>query len=198
MPRAISLEREREYQELSAFVDFYYTNVKGVDAANSVHPTNVLKQIVQQFGKSKALEGLRQATNDTLEELTDRPSAVISTLDSSLRSLNIVTISELRRRYASSYKRIVKRGVIRTETEYHLINGTWLISPVQSRTPSARNFRGSWQHMNAVPNPSFKRTGELASVSLTLSPNDGGVQWVCQDHRRSIDTALPSSSRPCR
>jgi hypothetical protein len=123
MPRAISLEREREYQELSAFVDFYYTNVKGMDAANSAHPTNVLKQIVQQFGKSKALEGLRQATNDTLEELTDRPSAVISTLDSSLRSLNIVTISELRRRYASSYKRIVKRGVIRTETEYHLING---------------------------------------------------------------------------
>ena len=123
MPRAMSPERAREYQELSAFIDFYCTTVKGIDPANPVHATNVLNGIVQQFGKSKALEGLRQATNDTLEELRNRPADVIATIDSSLHSLGVVTISELRRRYASSYKRIVKRGAIRSETEYHLIGG---------------------------------------------------------------------------
>ena len=123
MPRAMSAEREREYEELRAFVDFYCTSVKGLGPASPIHPTNVLKEIVLQYGKSKALEGLRQATNDILEEMSDRPMNAVAAVDSSLQSLGIVTISELRRRYASSYKRVVKRGFIRTQTEYYLVNG---------------------------------------------------------------------------
>lgn len=119
----MSPEREREYKELHAFLDFYSTNIMGIDPANPIHPTNVGKQVNQQFGKSKALEGLRQAINDTMEELSDKPSDFIACLDTALRAANILTASEIRRRYASSYKRIVKRGIIRTETEYYLING---------------------------------------------------------------------------
>jgi hypothetical protein len=123
MPRVMSPQREQEFKELSAFTEFYWTQVKGIDPASPIHPTNALQQIVEQFGRSKALEGLRQATNDALEELSGRPAEVIEAFDASLRSLGIVTLSELRRRHSSSYKRIVKRGVIRTETEYHLVNG---------------------------------------------------------------------------
>jgi len=123
MAKAMSPEREREFQELSAFIEFYCITVKGIDPTDPVNPTNVLQEIVQKFGRSKALEGLRQATNDILEELSRRPAPVIEAFDSSLRSVGIVTISELRRRYASSYKRIVKRGFIKTETEYYLLNG---------------------------------------------------------------------------
>jgi hypothetical protein len=32
-------------------------------------------------------------------------------------------LSELRRRYSSSFKRIVKRGRIQDDTEYYLLNG---------------------------------------------------------------------------
>ena len=119
----MSPEREREYAELHAFLDFYSTNVKSIDPANPIHPTNVGKEIVQQFGKSKALEGLRQAINDTVEELSGKSAEFISRLDANLRAAGILTVSEVRRRYASSYKRIVKRGIIRTETEYYLVNG---------------------------------------------------------------------------
>ena len=122
MSRPMSPDREREFRELSAFIDFYSSNVQKIDPANSIHPTNVLKQIADEFGRSKALEGLRQATNDVIEELSGKPTDVVS-IDSSLQSLGLVTVSELRRRYGASYKRIVKRGAIRTETEYHLING---------------------------------------------------------------------------
>lgn len=79
--------------------------------------------IIRQYGKSKALHGLRQATNDIIEELSDRPIAGIAVLDEALRAHGILTASEVRRRYASSYKGIVKRGSVRDDTEYYLLNG---------------------------------------------------------------------------
>jgi len=42
-------------------------------------------------------------------------------LDEQLRNRRIVTLSELRRRYSKKYAAIVKRGHIKTDTEYHLI-----------------------------------------------------------------------------
>ncbi len=32
-------------------------------------------------------------------------------------------MSEIARRYSSSYKRIIKRGHVRNETEYYVVNG---------------------------------------------------------------------------
>lgn len=123
MPRRISPEREREYAELNAYLDWYSTNVSGIDPADPIHPTNVGKRIVAEYGKSKALDGLKQAVNDTVEELVDQPPDYIETLDKSLREAGLLTFSEVRRRYASSYKRILKRGSIKNDTEYYLIAG---------------------------------------------------------------------------
>jgi len=123
MTRPLSADREREFQELLAFVTFYATNVWAVDFASSVNPAVVCDGIAQQYGRSKALEGLRQATNDIIEDLSGRPAAGISALDEALRAAGLLTASEARRRYASSYKRIVKRGSIRNQTEYYLVNG---------------------------------------------------------------------------
>lgn len=85
--------------------------------------STICADIVQQYGKSKALEGLRQAANDIIEDLSGRPVEGVVALDEALRAHGIVTASEVRRRYASSYKRIVKRGSIRNDTEYYLLNG---------------------------------------------------------------------------
>ena len=123
MPRQMSPEREREFGELHAYLDFYATNVKGIDPANPIHPTNVGKRIVAEYGRSKALDGLKQAAHDTVESLSGAPFEYIQRLDTALRDLRIITFSEVRRRYAASYKRILKRGKIGSETEYYVIVG---------------------------------------------------------------------------
>jgi len=123
MPRPLSVEREHEFQELFAFVDFYATHVNRVEVTSERSMSTICADIVQQYGKSKALEGLRQAANDIIEDLSDRPVEGVVALDEALRAHGIVTASEVRRRYASSYKRIVKRGSIRNDTEYYLLNG---------------------------------------------------------------------------
>ena len=123
MSRPLSAEREREFQELFAFVDFYMTHVSKVEMTSERNMSTFCADIVRQYGKSKALDGLRQATNDIIEELSDRPIAGIAVLDEALRARGILTASEVRRRYASSYKRIVTRGSVRDDTEYYLLNG---------------------------------------------------------------------------
>jgi hypothetical protein len=123
MPRQMSAEREREFVELHAFLDFYATHVTGIDPTNPIHPTNVGKRIVEKYGRSKALDGLKQAVNDTVEDLSGKPIEYVQRLDEELRGRGIVTVSEVRRRYSSSFKRILKRGKIKTETEYYLIAG---------------------------------------------------------------------------
>lgn len=123
MPRKMSPEREREYVELHAYLDFYSTHVIGIAPTDAVHPANVVKQVVAGSGRSKALAGLKQAVNDTVEALGDQPLEYIQRLDAALRENGILTFSEVRRRYASSYRRIIKRHQIKNETEYYLVAG---------------------------------------------------------------------------
>ena len=123
MARPMSPEREREYEELSLYLDFYSTNVSGIDPGNPIHPTNVGKRIVAEFGRSKALDGLKQAVNDTVEELSGRSAEYVNRVEAALREKGLLTLSEVRRRYASSYKRMLKRGTISNETEYYLSTG---------------------------------------------------------------------------
>ncbi len=85
MPRPMSPERELEYAELHGFLDFISTYVSGIDPADPVHPTNVGKAILATFGKSKALQGLKQAVNDTVEMLRGQPLDYIQRLDAELR-----------------------------------------------------------------------------------------------------------------
>jgi hypothetical protein len=119
----MSAEREREYVELHAFLDYYSTHVLEIDPTNPIHPTNVGKRIVAEYGRSTALEGLKQAVNDTVEHLNDKSAEFVQCMDEKLREQGIVTFSEVRRRYSSSFKRILKRGKLKTETEYYIIAG---------------------------------------------------------------------------
>lgn len=123
MTRPLSPDRECEFQELLAFVSFYMTHVSGVTPTPTLSIETVCAGIIEQHGKSKALEGLRQAANDVIEELSGKRAAGVAALDEALHASGLITASEVRRRYASSYKRITKRGTIRNDTEYYLING---------------------------------------------------------------------------
>jgi len=126
----MSPEREREYAELQGFIDFYATHVLGIAPADPTHPTNAGKHIVAKFGRSKALEGLRQAVNDTVEDWESRTREDIRNLDALLHKQGLPTFSEIRRRYASAYKRILKQGILKTDTDYYLVAG--VLSDVSS------------------------------------------------------------------
>lgn len=115
-------ERENEYNELLAYVGLFATVVWRVDPASEAHPANVIESIVQQFGKSKALVGLRQAANDTIEAASSWNKEARAVADAGFSAAGVITVSEVIRRFSASYGRIVKRGYIRSETEYYVIN----------------------------------------------------------------------------
>ena len=103
MARSMSPEREKEYEELSGYLDFFATHVMGVDPASPVHPTATLKRIAEEYGRSKALEGLRQAANDTVQSLDSKPG-VAQALDAALRGNGLVGFYEIARRYSYAFR----------------------------------------------------------------------------------------------
>jgi len=114
-------ETEQEYDELNAFLAYFATKYWGFALDNPIHPANVGREMVAQFGKSKALVGLRQAINDVIEDSQDFSPAQVSQLDSELRELGIVTLSELRQRHSRQYRAIRKRGKIKDDSEFYLV-----------------------------------------------------------------------------
>jgi hypothetical protein len=123
MARKLSPEKEQEYQELSDFLYYFKTYFEKMDVNDPVHPSNVLKSIASKYGKSKALMGLKMAINDIIEMMEDTKIEVVEKLDQALALGGSITFSELRRRYWSRYKRILKKGKITTEVDYYLIMG---------------------------------------------------------------------------
>jgi len=121
MPRAASEKTEKEYDELNAFLAHFVTKFWGFAPDNPIHPAIVGREMVAQFGKSKALVGLRQAINDVIEDSQDFSPAQVSQLDSELRELGIVTLSELRQRHSRQYRAIRKRGKIKDDSEFYLV-----------------------------------------------------------------------------
>jgi hypothetical protein len=123
----MSPEREVEYEQLLAFLDFYLEHVKKPAVPVDGQPRPSLRaeaeRISREYGRSKALEGTRQAVNDVVEELSGLGAEGVKLLDEVLRGAGILTLSEIRRRYSAAYRKILQRGKINTETEYYLVNG---------------------------------------------------------------------------
>lgn len=123
MPRKMSEEKEMEFDELSMFLEYFCTHYEGIDRDDKIHPSNVLVKIVAEYGKSKALQGLKQAVNDTIEATQDFKEEKISEIDQALSGKGIVTLSSLRQKYWRKYNKVIKQKTIKNETEYYLING---------------------------------------------------------------------------
>jgi hypothetical protein len=139
MSRRLSTEREQEFEELLAFLEFHMEHLRRHRVAPPTGLTvrSVSEQIAGEHGRSKALEGARQAVNDAIEELAHLKPENVTIVDEALRAAGLVTLSELRRRYSSTFRRIVNRGSIKTQTEYHLANGL-VVDLASNLTPSER------------------------------------------------------------
>src|SRR4051812_10348831 len=121
MQRAMSPKREAEFDELDRFLAHFATRVMEIDPTKPTHPSNTLHGIVAQFGKARALAGLRQAIGDSIEMTQDRSAHWVTEFDAECKALGLATLSHLRVRYWSKYKRILKREHIKGETEYYLV-----------------------------------------------------------------------------
>lgn len=139
MPRPLSSEREAEFLELSAFLRLYCTDVNGIAPDDPVHPSNVLDGFVVRYGKLRAFEGLKQAIGDKVEETQHLSQEKVSMLDQHCREHSVITLSQLRARYWSKYRAILKRGYIRNETEYYMIIGV-LNDLASTATDSSRSM----------------------------------------------------------
>lgn len=120
MEGVVGMQNESEYAELKEFLSFYaerYLNMKGLPADK--HPIASLESLANRSLRM-ALDGLHQAINDCVEMSLHFDHEEVDEFDAQLRSRGIVTLSELRRRYSRSYAKILRRGQIRSETEYHL------------------------------------------------------------------------------
>ena len=113
----MSPEREREFLELAGDLDYFATHVWKLDTESPMHPTIALNNIVANYGRSKALQGLRQAVNDAVESVAHE-HGVARALDEALRANGLIGFYEIARRYAGAYQKVVKRGRIKNEIEY--------------------------------------------------------------------------------
>ncbi|MBL6616954.1 MAG: hypothetical protein ISP49_03950 [Reyranella sp.] len=78
-------------------------------------------EVLEKKNIKAASNGLLQAINDCVEMSFHLNPEIVAKLDEQLRDQGIVTLSELPRRYSKKYASIVKRGRIKNDTEYYLI-----------------------------------------------------------------------------
>ena len=122
-----------EYARMKEFLSFYverYFQVPGLSPDKQ--PLAVLEALEKKSMKM-ALNGLRQAINDSVEMSLHFDHATVEKLDSELRSRGIVTLSEMRRRYSKSYAKIMKRGRIKSENEFYLLRN--VLNDPTEKTP---------------------------------------------------------------
>ncbi|MCA1452426.1 hypothetical protein I6F35_04230 [Bradyrhizobium sp. BRP22] len=134
-------ESELDYAKLKDFLSFYIERYMPAveDLPLDKRPMAVCEALEKKSMKL-AFTGLRQAINDCVEMSLHFAPAEVEKFDLELRSRDIVTLSELRRRYSKSYAKIMKRGRIKSETEYYLARNV-LDDPTE-KTPEERELLG--------------------------------------------------------
>jgi hypothetical protein len=139
MTSKLSAEREREFEQLLAFVEFYCEVAPHAQVPEGMNLRSVAEKIALEHGKSRALQGTRQAVNDIIQELSDVDIETVQAFDGALRAQGIPTLSELRQRYSSAYRAILRRNRIKTETEYYLVKE--LVDDLASTIPEEERLK---------------------------------------------------------
>ena len=114
-----------DYERLKTFFACYVdwcipANEKSPNPEN--HPLIFLQKI-EKTSLSNAKKGLQEAVNDTVEATANWAPEAVAEADAKFAAADTFTLSEVRRRYSKKYLQILKRGVIRSETEYYLLKG---------------------------------------------------------------------------
>ncbi len=117
------LTTKGDYQLLKVFLDRYYEwYVPKYPTTPKVSPSQFLENI-EKTSLADAKRGLSMALNDTAEGTANWTPDELVAADARFLAAGTVTLSEVRRRYSKKYLQILKRGVIRSETDYYLLKG---------------------------------------------------------------------------
>lgn len=111
------------YQRLKVFLGSFFDwyNARP-DMPAEIHPLFVA-QGIERKSMRNAKQGLQQALNDIVEDTSNWTPEAVAAADARFAAAGTFTLSEVRRRYSKKYLQILKRGVIRSETEYYLLKG---------------------------------------------------------------------------
>jgi hypothetical protein len=121
MGRPLTPEKAAEFEDLLRFLE-HFDQVGWVPPRNPPPETRAeVARIEAQFGKSKALSGLRQALGDTLEMTSSRTPAWVQHFDAKCRAAGVKTLSECRIAYWSKYKRVLERGRIANREQFYMM-----------------------------------------------------------------------------
>ncbi|PKO69050.1 MAG: hypothetical protein CVU22_06540 [Betaproteobacteria bacterium HGW-Betaproteobacteria-16] len=128
MARPLTPEKAAEFEDLLRFHE-HFDQVGWVPPRNPPPDTRAeVARIEAQFGKSKALLGLRQALGDILEMTSSRSPAWVQQFDATCRAAGVKTLSECRVVYWSKYRRVLERGKIVNHEQFHMLTAIAIAS----------------------------------------------------------------------
>ena len=106
---------------LVSFIDWFipkaHLSVKPED-----QPLTFLANL-EKKSLSNAKIGLQMAINDFVEDTSNWHPEQVAEADAKFAAAGTFTLTEVRRCYSKKYLQLLKRGVIRKETEYYLLKG---------------------------------------------------------------------------
>lgn len=114
---------ESEYAGLKAFFVAWKNEFPPIASLPAEHHPVAVLNSMEKVSHSRARLGLGMAIGDILEESWRFSPARVAEIDAKFRSKGIIQISELRRRFSQKFQGILKRGKIRNEIEYYLVQG---------------------------------------------------------------------------
>ena len=131
-------EADMAYPQLKKFFEFYvarYPPVPGLPPES--HPVACL-EMLEKVSASKARVGLRQAINDIIEMSLRLDPREVCEMDAELRTLGIVTLSQVRRESGRHFAKIVRQGEIKNATEYYLVRN--MLDDRAEKSPEERRL----------------------------------------------------------
>lgn len=113
-----------DYEKLKIFAGkFYEWYDSGLTLPPEIHPLHVLTRIQKEYGLANAKRGLLMGINDMVEKTASWHPELVAEANAKFAAAGTFTLSEIRQRYSKKYLQILKRGVIRSETDYYLLKG---------------------------------------------------------------------------
>jgi hypothetical protein len=114
-----------DYEKLKRFFIFYVDWFVLVEQKNlrlEDRPAVFLENL-ERASPANAKTGLQMVVNDVIEMAVGWPSEKVTEADLRFAGSGAFTLSEVRCLYSQMYRNILKRGSIRSEAEYYLLEG---------------------------------------------------------------------------
>jgi hypothetical protein len=112
-----------EYLELKAFLRFFSERFFDLHKVEPRLRPLALLEASERAEPARAASELRMAVNDCVEKSGHWPLDQVSSLDAELRSIPLLTLSQVRQRHWGRYAAVLKRGLIRNQVEHDVVRG---------------------------------------------------------------------------